>query len=258
MSVLSRELASYQSAVDQYTRDSAGFTNTLLKDANGNLLVQMNGVYYIVPQDGGNATALSGVYQGSTEQTTFKAPDGSFYTGDQLYRMGTTTSPGDANVQLVRQSPTSTSTTTTSIKAIESYDANGNYIGTSYYSLDANGQATGFYTPKNTTTLTPDPNDPTKFTATDYTYTYAAEPGAFTKARPDPTNAQLRKMNQGSLADQERMEGLETGIIRGGALKGGLRPPPKPAGAIDPLPDQPLAPIDYGNPIDYSPGDLGA
>jgi len=146
VTVLARELQAYQTAVDQYNRNVQAFGNSLVKDANGNILVYKDGKYYSVPPEGGEATKIS-------EPTGFS---------------GKTPSSGDPSVYLLRR--------------------------------QISDRQAGF------------PAEPTP-----------PGPG------PDPTNAQLRKMNTGSWADAERASDLDAGIIRSGGLKVGLRvqaPPP--------------------------------
>lgn len=225
MSVLAREAAAYQTAVDQYQRDSQGFQDSLLKDANGNILVYMGGRYYTVPMSGGTATPLNG---------SFTTADGRTITADQLSSYGTTTSSGDPNVQLVRQNPTGTTTSTISgLQALANDSGDVNY-----YARDADGYLQMYVPPIGSTVqyqLVPssDPTQQPTYQAIVTSNQYIGEPNEFTRKPPDPTNAQLRRMREGSLADFERSAGLDTGIIRGAGLKGGLRPPPKPAGSVD-------------------------
>lgn len=225
MGVLARELASYQSAVDQYQRNAQGFNSSLLEDANGNILIFTNGQYYTVPMSGGNATPFSG---------TFTTKDGKTITGDQLASYGMTASSGDPNVQLLRQNPTgSTTNTVTGLRAVQ--DEYGN---TSYYTVDFDGNY-AMYTPKPGTVVkyemvpASNPEEAPTYKAIETQYQYIGEPGDFTRKPPDPTNAQIRRMNQGTWADAERLSGLDNGIIMSGGLKGGLRPPPKPVDGID-------------------------
>lgn len=235
MSVLAREAASYQSAVDQYQRLAQGFNNSLLRDASGNVLVLINGQYFSVPAQGGQATLAD----------SFTTSDGRTLDPTQLAQYGSTQSPGDPNVMLVRQNPTSSAVNTVSGLSATS-DESGNVT---YYTALPDG-GSQIYRPPPGAVVTYTLNPPTTeggtpmYTATEMIYQYPGEPPAFTKKAPDPTNAQLRRANQGSWADAERMAGLETGIIRGAGLKGGLRPPPLPAGSVQPLPGQPApAPV---------------
>lgn len=247
MGVLARELASYQSAVDQYKRTAQGFDNSLLQDANGNILIYMGGQYYTVPMSGGNATPFSG---------TFTTKDGRTITGDQLQTYGMTASSGDPNVQLVRQNPTGSSSNTVS-GLVQYANENG---AIEYYTRDNEGNLQRYTPPTGAVVryeLVPstDPNQPPTYRAIETINQYATEPD-FNRKPPDPTNAQTRKMNQGSFADAERLSGLDTGIIRSGGLKAGLRPPPKPLDGIDTgIDDPPPPPIDGGR-DDYDPYNL--
>lgn len=252
MGVLARELASYQSAVDQYLRNSTGFNNSLVQDANGNILVYMNGQYYSVPANGGNATPVS----------SFTTAD-----GRQISRLGLNTfgqygmtaSSGDPNVYLVRQNPTgSTTNTVTGLRAM--YDDSNNITG--YYMTDASGNYVEAYAPAPGVQVQyemvpqTDPNIAPTWKAIETQYQYIGEPQDFTRKPPDPTLAQVRKMNQIGSADAERLAGMDSGIIRSGGLKGGLRPPPAPVDGVNtgitnppPAPEEPFyyepTPVNY-------------
>ena len=230
MSVLQRELTAYQDAVDQYNRQAEAFKKSMLTDANGNVLVYTNGAYYAVPPGGGDATRV----------TAFTDKAGQTYDTAALNALGGTTSAGDPNVSLIRQNPTSTSTRTVT-GIINDVDEWG--ISSGYLKLDP---ATGTYqpyVPARTTKMTRDPST-NQYTATEYTYSYIDEPAAV-KGRPDPTAAQLRRLTQPTLAEQERGGLIANEIQQGGVLSNPgrkLAPAPTPQNP-DPIVDNP--PVDW-------------
>lgn len=230
--MLSREAAAYQSAVDRYQRQARGFEKSLLTDSNGNVLVNLNGQFYAAPRNGGNASPTS----------SFTTKDGTqvVNNGALIGNYGMTPSTGDnPNLMLVRQNPTSTQTKVVS-NLVQYDDGNGNMV---YGRLDEQGNYIGNYTPGGSNvTYALDPKTG-RYSATEYTYSFANEPGEFKGRAPSPTNAQLRKAGEIGLAEAERGSALDTGIIRSAGLKSGLKPVTRPSNLDTGLPATP-PPVD--------------
>lgn len=256
MSVLARDIDAYQRAVEAYQRQVRGhnstvanYNNTFFTDANGNMYaVDTSGNTYSVDPATGALTYAS-------------LPD-----NRAVADFGITSAGDNSPYYMLRQNPTTASTQTfTDVRA--SYP-NANDFGQGqpvYYVLNADGSQTPL--PVNYR-ITGTQQVPTgnldgdgkpiledRYTAEANTSTYAARPGEFTRTaptnRPDPTAAQLRKLNQPGLAEQERTGLIANEIITGNVLGGGrvrggssTEPPPEPA-----PPEVPYDPWNINNPM---------
>lgn len=239
MAVLAREIDAYNRALEAYKRQLGSYNTgvdaynqTLVTDANGNPVILYAGSYYAVPKDGSDPYVIGGTYNSEYNQ------------------YGGVASESDPNVLVLRQNPTNT--TTNQVQLMYATDEGGGY----YYTVDAQGQQTGIYSPDRTTKIVQNPDG--TYTATEYTYDFMAKPGefdfrGFMPKRPDPTLAQMKKLGQPSLAAQER-GGLLGDVIRGNGLASGISrgtiasqneeaPPPTPEPET---PIEPPPPIDWG------------
>lgn len=236
MSVLARDIESYQRAVDQYQRQARNYNQTLFQDANGNVVVYKDGVFYSVPQEGGTATRVG---------STFTDANGNTYNWDQLNQQGRTQTGDDPSLYLLRQNPTGTQTNTVT-DLVPYYDDRGGLIG--YQKVDANGNLVSYYTPpSNSVQYTLDPATG-RYTATEYSYTFANKPREVKQGRPDPTAAQLRKLTEPSLAEQERGGLIASELNTGGVLSNPARKAPEVV--KPPTPAEPPVELPPPDPLD--------
>lgn len=249
MSVLARDIAAYQTAVDQYRRQLGNYNaqinayNNTVVSQNGQPLVVYGGLVYTVNTDGtlGQAVGVMGGGSG----TPIPAP-----SGGQVYdysQYGLTPIDGAQDFSLLRQNPTSTTQETTG-------NVYQNEAG--YYTIGSQGEFQ-YLGPEWSVTGTPtqDGTGNTVYTLTRNVYAFADKPADFTgelKAkRPDPTQAQMRKLWEPKLVDQER-GGLINDVIRSGGLKAGGSGRTR-AGAPTDVPADPPPTDPIGtDPIDWS------
>ena len=204
MSVLARDIDAYQRAVDQYKRQMGAYNaeiaayNNTVASQNDQPLVVNNGLVYVVNTDGSLGNAVGSLGDGTYN---FKAYD-------------LTPIEGSSGFSLIRKNPTSVNTKT--VTGI--YDTYENI-----YYVSAPDGSVSLYTPPADAQVTVDPGTGT-FSVVETTQVFPNKPGDFanelTAKRPDPTLAQMRKMNQPGLAAQER-GGLIGDVLRGNGLAGG-------------------------------------
>jgi hypothetical protein len=223
MSVLSRELDSYQRAVDAYqrrmntyNRKVDAYRNTVVRDANGNLLVvDASGNVFSAGQDGG--------------LTRSNLPGGS------LTDYGATPLPDDPRFRLLRQGePTEAKRETLdNVYKYEDYESGENY----YYTEVDEGES-GLRRERLTSDWQLDKvvpgrlidggdssyqERPTYIFSRDASSYLEAPPewtDEFRRKAPDPTQAQVRRASQPSLAQIET--GLIGQVMRGGGVRGGV------------------------------------
>lgn len=211
MSVLARDIDAYQRAVDQYKRqmgahnaEIAAYNNTVASQ-NDQPLVVNNGLVYVVNADGSLGNAVGSLGDGTYN---FKSYD-------------LTPIEGSSGFSLIRKNPTAVNTNTVTGTYVAPQPDVGIYDPL-YYVTTPEGYTTA-YTPSPDSQLTVDPATGT-FSVVETTQVFPDKPGDFAaelKAkRPDPTLAQMRKMNQPGLAAQER-GGLIGDVLRGNGLAGG-------------------------------------
>lgn len=235
MAVLAREIDAYNRALEAYKRQVGTYDRSIVTDANGNPVILYAGSYYAVPKDGSDPYVIEGTYN------------------SQYNQYGAVASESDPNVLVLRQNPTNT--TTKQVQLMYATDEGGGY----YYTVDAQGQQTGIYSPDRTTQITQNPDG--TYTATEYTYDYVTKPTeaeqqGLLRKRPDPTLAQMKKLGQPSLAAQER-GGLLGDVIRGNGLASGIG-----RGTVSSTPQQPAPepeqPVEPPPPIEwFDPGGTG-
>lgn len=210
MSVLARDIDAYQRAVDQYRRQMgahnaqiAAYNNSVVSQ-NDQPLVVNNGLVYVVNSDGTLGNAVGAVGDGTYDF--------------QPYDL--TQIEGSSGYSLVRKNPTATNTNTVTGSYIEMVNDNG--VQNNFYVPTPDGSVASYQPPPGSQ-ITLDPATST-FTVVETTQVFPDKPGDFTaelKAKkPDPTLAQMRKINQPALAAQER-GGLIGDVIRGNGLAGG-------------------------------------
>jgi hypothetical protein len=224
MSVLSRELDSYQRAVDAYqrrmntyNRGVDAYRKTLVRDANGNLLVV----------DGnGNVSAVepSGRVIGPSLPANFNIQD-----------YGATSIPDTSAFRQLRQGEPTESKRETLDKVYKYQDSE---TGEKYYYTQVDEGESGLRRER----LTPDwrleKEIPGRYI--DYgdgggyerpTYIFSRDASSYLEAppewtdefrrkAPDPTQAQVRRASQPSLAQIET--GLIGQVMRGGGVRGGV------------------------------------
>jgi hypothetical protein len=235
MSVLRRDVESYQRALDQYQRQVAAY-NRKIEGYNQSIVSDAQGNYYVVGSDGTTYIA---------DKNTGKVTATSLPGGRSLGDYGLTSIEGDNNFRLLRQNPTQASRETV-IGAYRGYEGGDEWNqGTPYYyrlgdtAYDSEGN---IYRPQ--VRLGPEyrvdqtiPGEwvgagedsyraPDQYRLSRDASTYASKPGAFdkkfTRTAPDPTYAQLRQMQQGT-ANQQALaaeRGLISEVMRGGGVLG--------------------------------------
>lgn len=246
MSVLARDIDAYQRAVEAYQRQVRGYNDSVY-NYNDSFFTDANGNLFAVGTDGAVYTA---------DPATGKLTLSSLPQGKTLADFGLTPSEGNANFLMLRQNPTAASTQTyNDVRVAYPNATEWDQGAPAYYTLNADG--TQNFLPLNyritgttqvQTGMDYETNQPiyeTRYTAAVNNSTYATQPGEFTgkvrASRPDPTAAQLRKLSQPSLVEQERTGLISGDIVQGGGvLSGGLvrnnmtAPPPPPDDPVDP------------------------
>lgn len=215
MSVLARDIDAYQRAVDQYKRQR-GAHNAQVTDYNNTL----------VSQDGKPVVVFGGLLYVIDDNGVLQPLPGDPAFGDAQYpttQYQTTPVDGSNDITLLRQNPSGSNTTTvTGAYTPGSIGEGGGSEPDTYYQQNPDGSYSIFYPPPGMQ-VSVDPATG-QFTATQTDYSYPDRPPDFTaelKAkRPDPTQAQMRKLGQPGLAAQER-GGLIGDVIRSNGLKSG-------------------------------------
>lgn len=220
MSVLARELDSYQRAVDayqrrmnRYNRGVDAYRNTLVRDGAGNLLV-VDGA--------GNVSAVdpSGRVIGAALPSGFNVQD-----------YGMTGIPDTSAFRQLRQNPTSVGRETlTGVKKYEDSET-----GESYYYTEVDEGESGIRWDRLSSEWRLDKTIPgftsgdDNWTPTTYEFsrdasTYLEAPAEwankFRRRAPDPTAAQVRRAGMPSMAQIEG--GLIGEVMRGGGVRQGV------------------------------------
>lgn len=228
MTVLAREMTAYRDAVEQYQRNAARY-NRGATAYNQSLVTDSSGRVYVT--DGSKTFAI--------DPAAGKGPQAGLPNGLQLNQLGRSAMPGDNRYSLLRQNPSERKTEKITATYQEGtggdlffggrrepgYYINNKPVDTNQYRLVEERQD-----------QIPNPNynlpnflfgDRRRFIPGPKTgiferdaSVYPNAPGAqptLSAEKPDPTKAQLRKMNQASQADVER-GGLINDVIRSGGL----------------------------------------
>lgn len=246
MSVLARDIAAYQTAVDRYQQQAKGYNynlgqynNSMVTDANGNQYVyDTSGRVYLVDP-------------ATNALTPATLPDGKTVAD---YGSTVTNNP---NYFSLRQNPITQATTqltglrqiTDDNGAVSYVDANGAQVN-----VTPNFKQTGTTQVQLGNDWDGNPVYQTLYNFSGDASTYAAMPTGnaptLNAQRPDPTVAQLRKLNQPSLAEQERTGLIGAEIVQGGVLSNGLSRAGKSTtvAPTPPPPDTPITP----DPIDWT------
>ena len=233
MSVLRRDVESYQRALDQYQRQVAAY-NRKIEGYNQSIVSDAQGNYYVVGNDGTVYIA---------DKATGKVTPTSLPGGRKLGDYGLTSIEGDKNFRLLRQNPTQAQRETVT-GAMQGYEGDEWNPTPYYYRL---GDATydwegNMFRPQ--VRLGPeyrvdrtvpgawvDAGDgsyqlPNQYELSRDASTYANKPGAFdkkfTRRAPDPTYGQLRQLQQGTASQQALAaeRGLISEVMRGGGVLG--------------------------------------
>jgi hypothetical protein len=219
MSVLSRELDSYQRAVDayqrqlnRYNRKVDAYRNTLVRDSAGNLLVvDASGTVFSANPEG--------------KLTRSKVPSGA------LSDYGLTEVPDDKRFQMLRQNPTeSKHESRDDVRFYQDFETGEQY----YYTLTPGSGDEGF----TLTRLGPewkleralpqkrvgDSIEPQQFRFSRDASVFAEKPPEwdreFNRQAPDATAAQVRRASTPSMAQIEG--GLVGEVMRGGGVRMGV------------------------------------
>lgn len=234
MSVLRRDVESYQRALDQYQRQ-VGAYNRKIDAYNKSIVSDANGNFYVVNNSGEVFVADKG-----SGKVTSAALPGGRSIGDY----GVTSIEGDSNFRLLRQNPTQAKRDTVT-GAFRGYSGGDEYNqGTPYYYTLGNtvydGEGSSY---REQIRLGPEyrvdktiPGQimgggdaeyrtPDQYELSRDASTYATKPGAFdkkfTKTAPDPTYSQLRQMQQGTASQQALAanRGLISEVMRGRGVR---------------------------------------
>lgn len=257
MSVLARDIDAYQRAVEAYQRQVRNYNSTV-GNYNDSFFTDANGNAYVVDTQG--TVYLSDAATGQLSVAAL--PE-----GKTLGDFGLTPNPGNSNYLMLRQNPTAASTQTYNDVRYGNVGATDVDPGrTGHYRTEQNGAVT--FLPLNSKITGSqqvvvgqdefgNPTYQTVYTADVNTSTFADRPAEQTftmpAGRPDPTAAQLRKLNQPTLAEQERAGLISSEIVKGGVLGGGLGRS-RAGGTTEPPPEPPPPDTPYEPPVDFGTG----
>lgn len=200
-SVYQRDIDAYQRAVDQYQRQARRYNNSRVADASGSMVVaDKQGNTYAVG-DGGKLTpyALPG--------------------GAPLSNYGLTELPGDENFRMVRQNPNEKRTVTQNVYGATGYLNPDNPNQVIYNEYDSGPVSPGkqWSAVGSPTIERVDPEN-SSYVREMQTYqrddsVYATKPRDFNKKPPTGTFADMRRMNEPTMVQQEA--GLIGEVIQG-------------------------------------------
>lgn len=225
MSVLSRELDSYQRAVDayqrrlnSYNRSVDAYRDTLVRDANGNLLVVNSSGQVFSADDTGRLTAG-------------RLPSGT------IKDYGATTLPGDKRFRVLRQNPIDTQRETkTGVKKYRDSESNEEFYYTERREESGDGEnivwdrlSPEWKLEKEIPGRWIDGGDSSYQEQPTYEFSrdasvYFEQPEEWTKTfnrqAPDPTGAQTRRAGRPTLAQIEG--GLIGEVMKGSGVRYGV------------------------------------
>lgn len=227
MSVLARELDSYQRALDiyqrqmnRYNRGVDQYRQTLVRDANGNILITMPGSSF-----GGSGGEVKAV-----------GPDGTIVAAaggleKPLTEYGLTPIPGNEAFRMLRQNPTSANRET--VSGVKKYVDVDPETGERYYYIEQNNNddyrriKLGNEWRMDETVRGREYNDysePTTYVFSRDASEYLKAPEEWTKTfdrkAPEATAGQVRRMGMPSLAEIEG--GLIGEVMKGSGVRQGV------------------------------------